>query len=361
MSAEAAAIPEPIVPPPLIDRGIEPGAPVLEVKDLAVGYARADGEPNIVVWDASLTLRSGRILGLAGESGCGKSTTALASIGYRAPGSRILNGTSKLGDIDLLSLSTGELRKIWGRRIAYIAQSASQALNPAITIGRQLAQPLTVHLGLHGKALRARQLELLEAVGLPDPPRALSRYPHQFSGGQQQRVAIAIALSCRPEVLLLDEPTTGLDVTTQARISKLLRSIVDNTGVAALYVSHDLSLLSTIADGLAVMYAGEVIEHTTADALRTRPRHPYTQALLDAVPRVHPAAAGRARAVLPGEVPDATSLPGGCRFHPRCPQAFGPCGSEGLEPALQMVGEPGPGRGVAVACHLWTPPSPQSE
>jgi peptide/nickel transport system ATP-binding protein len=317
VSTEAQAAHEPAVPPRPLERGIEPGAPVLRVEDLTVGYVRADGEPNVVVSDASITLRSGEILGLAGESGCGKSTTALAAIGYRAPGARVLSGTSRLGDLDLLSLSTGQLRSIWGRRIAYIAQSASQSLNPAIPVGRQLAQPLSVHLGLRGQALRERQLELLDAVGLPDPARVLPRYPHQFSGGQQQRVAIAIALSCRPEVLLLDEPTTGLDVTTQARISRLLRSIVDDTGVAALYVSHDLSLLSTIADGLAVMYAGEVIEHTSADALRTRPRHPYTQALLAAVPSVHQP---RAVSGIPGR-PPASVVGDACSFAPRCPYA----------------------------------------
>ena len=315
-ASEPARTPAPVPPRP-VDLGLTPGTPVLEVEDLSVGYVRADGTPNLVVWEARLTLEAGRILGLAGESGCGKSTTALAAIGYRAPGSRILSGTSKLRGLDLLTLRTDQLRSIWGRRIAYVAQSTSQALNPAITIGRQLAQPLTVHLRLSGEALRRRQLELLEAVGLPDPAGALKRYPHQFSGGQQQRIAIAIALSCRPEVLLLDEPTTGLDVTTQARISALLRSIIDDTGVAALYVSHDLSLLSTIADGLAVMYAGEVVEQTAADVLRRRPLHPYTQALLAAVPSVHQP---RAVSGIPGR-PPASVVRDACSFAPRCPFA----------------------------------------
>ena len=317
MTAGAPAPQEAALPPRPLDRGIERGSPVLSVEELTVGYLRADGKTNVVVADASLTLRAGRILGLAGESGCGKSTTALAAIGYRAPGSRVVRGRSKLGDLDLLALSTGQLRSVWGRRVAYVAQSASQALNPALTIGRQLAQPLAVHLKVRGQPLRDRQLELLEAVRLPEPARALARYPHQFSGGQQQRIAIAIALACRPEVLLLDEPTTGLDVTTQARVTALLRSLIDETGVAALYVSHDLSLLSTIADELAVMYAGEVVEHTTADALRTRPRHPYTQALLAAVPSVH-----RPRAVsgIPGR-PPAAVVHDACSFAPRCPYA----------------------------------------
>ncbi|MBD0291388.1 MAG: ABC transporter ATP-binding protein [Thermoleophilia bacterium] len=317
MSAEPVAAHDGAVPARPRDRGVAPGDPVLRVEGLTIGYVRADGQPNTVVYDASITLRSGRILGLAGESGCGKSTTALAAIGYRAPGARILEGRALLGEIDLLTLSTPQLRSIWGRRVAYVAQSASQALNPAIPVGRQLAQPLSLHLGLRGGALRERQLQLLDAVGLPDPERALARYPHQFSGGQQQRVAIAIALSCRPEVLLLDEPTTGLDVTTQARISALLRSIIDETGVAALYVSHDLSLLTTIADELAVMYAGEIVEHTSAETMRVRPRHPYTQALLAAVPSVRQP---RAVSGIPGR-PPATVVHGACSFAPRCPHA----------------------------------------
>jgi peptide/nickel transport system ATP-binding protein len=334
VSTNAEPAPDATVPARPLDRGIDPGSPVLEVAGLTIGYVRADGQPNTVVYDASLTLRAGRVLGLAGESGCGKSTTALAAIGYRAPGARVLAGTSKLGDVDLLSLSTPQLRSIWGRRVAYVAQSASQALNPAIPIGRQLAQPLMLHLRLRGDALRARQLELLEAVGLPDPRGALARYPHQFSGGQQQRVAIAIALSCRPEVLLLDEPTTGLDVTTQARISGLLGSIIEETGVAALYVSHDLSLLTTIANELAVMYAGEIVEHTSAEAMKLRPRHPYTQALLAAVPSVRQP---RAVSGIAGR-PPATVVHGACSFAPRCEHADDETRS--TKPELRAI-EPG--------------------
>jgi len=178
----------------------------------------------------------------------------------------------------LLALSTGELRQLWGARIAYVAQSAAAALNPAIPVGRQLAQVLETHLGLRGDPLRAGQLELFAGVGLPDPEGALVRYPFEFSGGQQQRIAIAIAIACRPEVLILDEPTTGLDVTTQARISSLVGSLVLREGIAALYVSHDLALLAAVTNRLAVMYAGEIVEQgSTAEVIR-RPAHPYTRA-----------------------------------------------------------------------------------
>jgi peptide/nickel transport system ATP-binding protein len=299
----------------------------LDIRELTVGYSRPDGQVNEVVWNVSLALEPGTITGLAGESGCGKSTTALAAIGYRSPGTRILGGTSLLGGVDLLKLDTRRLRAIWGRNVSYVAQSATTALNPAIPVGRQLAQPLAVHMGLRGAALRKRQVALLGEMGLPDPEAALSRYSFQFSGGQQQRIAIAIALSCNPKVLLLDEPTTGLDVTTQARISKLLRSLVSDWGVATLYVSHDLALLGTIADRLAVMYAGEVVEESSARAVATAPRHPYTQALIAAVPSAH---LGRAVAGIPGR-PPASVVRESCSFAPRCPHVVDACRAEHVE------------------------------
>jgi peptide/nickel transport system ATP-binding protein len=301
--------------------------PVFQVEDLTVGYTRSDGEDNIVVWKVGFELAPGEILGLAGESGCGKSTTALASIGYRAPGSRILSGSARLDGVDLLNLSAGKLRSIWGRRVAYVAQNATTALNPAIPIGRQLAQPLTTHLHLRGAELRKRQIELLHEMRIPEPEQALSRYPFQFSGGQQQRIAIAMALSCTPQVLILDEPTTGLDVTTQARISGLLRSLVREWGLAALYVSHDLSLLSTVADRLAVMYAGEIIEEAGSHAVARRPRHPYTQALLAAVPTAH---SRSSVAGIPGR-PPARVILDSCSFAPRCPHVVDACRSGYIE------------------------------
>jgi peptide/nickel transport system ATP-binding protein len=297
------------------------GDVVLDVRDLSVGYVRRNRSINHVVDEVSFKLERGTILGLAGESGCGKSTTALAAIGYRSPGSRILGGESRLDGIDMLRISTPKLRRIWGSRVAYVAQSAALALNPAMTVGRQLSQPLAVHLGLRGAASRARQLELLDAMGLPDPAGALRRYPFQFSGGQQQRIALAVALSCKPDVLILDEPTTGLDVTTQARITRLLRALVTDFGLGCLYVSHDLALLGTLADRLAVMYAGELIEAGPADAVVSKQRHPYTQALLGAVPSVR-----RPRFVvgIPGRPPTSV-VSDSCPYAPRCTYALPAC------------------------------------
>lgn len=298
--------------------------PVFDIKGLTVAYESPDGRDNIVVWQADLTLHAGTIVGLAGESGCGKSTTALASIGYRAPGTKIRAGAAVLDGVDLIKLPTSEVRPLWGKRVAYVAQNASTALNPAMPIGTQLAQPLQLHMDLTDGELKDRQLELLEAVNIPDPPAALKRYPHQFSGGQQQRIAIAIAISCRPDVLLLDEPTTGLDVTTQAKISELLRAIVADTGVATLYVSHDLALLSTVVDRLAIMYAGEVVEVGSADAVGHNPRHPYSRALLAAVPSVR-----RRRAVdgIPGRPPPSVVMDA-CAYAPRCPYVIDECRSD---------------------------------
>ncbi len=300
---------------------------VLDVQGLSVGFIRRDGSINRVVHEVSLALERGTILGLAGESGCGKSTTALAALGYRPPGSRILGGASKVDGVNLLELTSARLRAIWGKKVAYVAQSAALALNPALTIGRQLAQPLGIHLGLRGEQSRARQLELLGAMGLPDPAGALRRYPFQFSGGQQQRIALAIALACRPDVLILDEPTTGLDVTTQARITALLRSLVSDSRIGCLYVSHDLALLGSFVDRLAVMYGGELVEQGSAEAVARRSRHPYTHALLGAVPSVR-----RPRYVvgIPGRPPTSAVL-GSCGYAPRCPYVLEECRAAHVE------------------------------
>ena len=295
--------------------------PGLALAGLSVGYSSGDGDVDTVVWDVDLVLEPGTVLGLAGESGCGKSTTALSALGYRPPGARLLGGSITFGGVDLLEAPLAVLRSLWGRRIAYVAQDASRALNPALTVGRLLRDPLWQHLRLRGEPSRERQIELLEAVGIPDPKRSLGRYPHEFSGGQQQRIAIAIAISCKPQVLILDEPTTGLDVTTQARITSLLRSVIREAGVAALYVSHDLALLAAVADDLAIMYAGQIVERGRTDAVLRQPLHPYTRALLGSVP-----SATRSRIVhgIEGS-PPARVVREGCAFAPRCPLAEARC------------------------------------
>ncbi|MFC9354453.1 dipeptide ABC transporter ATP-binding protein [Arthrobacter sp. NPDC057013] len=293
----------------------------LEVRGLSVGYGQRNSDLKTVVSDVDFVLERGKILGMAGESGCGKSTTALAAIGYRPGAMQVPAGQSKLGDIDLLKIPLPQLRRIWGSRVVYMPQASSNALTPALTIGRQMAEPMEVHLGLKGRANYDRQIELLEEVGVPNPEAALRRYPHEFSGGQQQRINLAIALSCNPEVLILDEPTTGLDVTTQARIVKLLKRAIEKHQTAALFVSHDLPLLAEVADRIAIMYAGQVVESGPAMELMSSPEHPYTRALLAAVPD---ATGTRALSGIPGAPPSGV-VDGACPFVPRCPFSIKSC------------------------------------
>lgn len=275
----------------------------LGVDAVSVAYRRPDGSMAMVVSEVSLSLEPAAVVGLVGESGCGKSSLALACMGATPDGGVITSGRVTVEGFDLLTAQPEIVRALWGRHLAHVPQDPATSLNPAMRVGRQLAQPITTHLGLTGRQLRGRVIDLLGRVGITNPGQALRRYPHEFSGGQQQRIALALAISCDPRVLILDEPTTGLDVTTEARIVTLLKGIITDTRAAALYISHNLALISTVADRLLVMYAGEIVESgATPDVVRN-PRHPYTRALLAALPSAHQRRAVRGLAGRPPAEP----------------------------------------------------------
>ncbi len=300
-------------------------APVLEVEGMAVRYRTQE-----VCSDVTLSVRRGRSLALIGESGSGKSVTVLAVTGLLGTGGAINRGSVKLEGAEISRLSDKERRRqgLLGRKIGMIFQNPSRALDPVHTIGQQLNESLSL-TGLSGReALRRKGAEWLRHVGLPDPEEALTRYPHQLSGGQRQRAMIAIALASEPELLIADEPTTALDVTIQAQVLNLIRRLQRELNLALIIVTHDFGVVAAMADDVAVMYAGQVVETgPVADIIRD-PRHPYTRALLSSLPTGVPGARIEA---LPGSVPSALAMPTGCRFHPRCPLADQACAE--TEPA----------------------------
>ena len=301
------------------------GTPLIEVRGLRVDYGAGDGAVHAVV-DADLTLHSGTVLGLAGESGSGKSTLAYAMTRLlRAPG-MITGGEVLLQDggrtLDLLAATEDQLRELRWSRIAVVMQSAMHALNPVMTVGTQLTDVLRAHLpGLDSPARRERAGRLLEMVGIGAD--RLTSFPHQLSGGMRQRVMIAMALALEPAVVIMDEPTTALDVVTQREILQELTQLQQELGFAVLFITHDLSLLVEIADSIAVMYAGRLIEQAPAQSLYRAPRHPYTLGLLGSFPSLH--GPRRRMTGIPGSPPDLRNPPAGCAFHPRCRFAMDVC------------------------------------
>ena len=304
--------------------------PLLEVRDLHTHFFTDDGVVRAVD-GVSYALRAGETLAVVGESGSGKSVTALSILRLVAsPPGRIVSGAILFRGADLLELSEEEMRKIRGRRISMIFQEPMTSLNPVHTCGAQIAEVVELHEGASRDASHARAIEMLKLVGIPSPEQRANEYPHQLSGGMRQRVMIAMALACTPDVLIADEPTTALDVTIQAQILDLLARLRRELGMAVLLVTHDLGVVAETADHVAVMYAGEVVEHAGVRELFARPCHPYTAGLLASLPRL-----GERRErlrVIPGNVPNPARFPAGCRFHPRCPVAIDRCRIEAPEP-----------------------------
>lgn len=293
--------------------------PVLDVRALTVGTDRAD-----LVVDVSLSVAAGETLCLVGESGCGKSLTCLAAMGLTSePLVRRSGRISFLGR-DLSTLGENALADIRGRDMAMIFQDATAALNPVQLVGMQIAEVLVVHRGLNWKQAMVQAVDLIASVGIADPKTRASAYPHQLSGGMCQRIMIAMALACRPRLLIADEATTALDVTTQAQILKLMRELQAETGAAMIFVTHDLGVVAEIADRVAVMYSGRVVETAGVDDLFDRPKHPYTRGLMAC--RLHAATASQGRiAAIEGTVPSPAQRPQGCSFRPRCGYATDEC------------------------------------
>jgi oligopeptide/dipeptide ABC transporter ATP-binding protein len=312
-------------------------AKLLEVKNLETQFATSAGVVRAVdgvSWD----VEEGETVALVGESGCGKSVSALSVMRLVSePAGRIVGGEIVFKGRDLLKLSEEEMRDVRGRDIAMVFQEPMTSLNPVLTIGRQLTEGLEIHLGMTHEKATGRAVELLSMVGIPDPARRLTQYPHQFSGGMRQRMMIAMALACEPKLILADEPTTALDVTIQAQILELMQDLSRRLGVAMLIITHNLGVVARYADRVNVMYAGRIIERGTAAEIYADPRHPYTLGLLRSVPRLDEPIRAKLDPI-EGQPPDLTRLPPGCAFAPRCAFRVERCADV---PALEAIGAPG--------------------
>ena len=291
--------------------------PALELQGLRTEF-RIKGQWHAAVRDLSLRLMPNETLALVGESGCGKSVTAMSVMGLvKPPGGRVAAGRILLDGQDLAALPEPALERLRGDRMAMIFQEPMTALNPVMTVGDQVAESLRIHRGLSRRDALDRARGLFEEVKIPSAAARLGEYPHQFSGGMRQRVMIAMALACDPAVLLADEPTTALDVTIQAQVLGLLADLREKHRMAVLFITHNLGVVAQIADRVAVMYAGEIVESGPVRSLFAAPAHPYTRALFAAIPRLD--VPGQALAAIPGRVPALDAMPEGCRFAPRCP------------------------------------------
>jgi peptide/nickel transport system ATP-binding protein len=301
---------------------------VLTVEGLCTWFHTRGGVVRAVD-DVSFSIRAGETLAIVGESGCGKSVTALSIMRLVAPPGRIEAGTIRLGEVDLLRLAPGEMRRLRGNELAMIFQEPMTSLNPVLTVGRQIAETIELHQGLSRQAALARAVEMLRRVRIPEPRQRAYEYPHQLSGGMRQRAMIAMALACNPKLLIADEPTTALDVTIQAQILRLILDLQRETGTAVLLITHDLGVVAEVAQRVIVMYAGHKVEEASAEELFARPLHPYMRGLLASMPRDRllrgETGPDERLQEIPGMVPPLNALPPGCHFAPRCPRADALC------------------------------------
>jgi oligopeptide transport system ATP-binding protein len=296
---------------------------VLSVRNLQTHFYSEDYVVKAVD-NVSFDLRRGETLGIVGESGSGKSVTNLSILRLIPyPPGKVVGGEVLFNNQDLMKLSEKEMRKIRGKRIAMIFQDPMTSLNPFMTVGTQLMEITELHEGLSKVAARKKAIEMLDLVGIPDASRRIDDYPHQFSGGMRQRVMIAMALSCKPELLIADEPTTALDVTIQAQILELIKDLKEKTGTSVILITHDLGVVAGMTDHIAVMYAGKVVEYAPTTELFSTPKHPYTQGLLKSVP--DPLVEQEKLFQIPGMPPDLSNLPKGCPFSPRCSRVMDKC------------------------------------
>ena len=298
---------------------------LLQIDDLRVEFATRRGKA-MVLNGVSFEVHAGETLCVVGESGCGKSMTALAILGLvPQPPGRVAGGAVRFQGEDLVHATPERLRAVRGNRISMIFQEPMTSLNPVYTVGEQIAESLRLHAQLDRKAAHARAIEMLRQVGIPAPERRVDEYPHQLSGGMRQRVMIAMALACRPDILIADEPTTALDVTVQAQILDLLRRLQAEMNMSILFITHNLGVVAEIAHRVAVMYAGRVVEDAGVYDLFEKPTHPYTRGLLSCLPTAALLASGERLRAIPGNVPSVLSLPAGCTFAPRCALADDNC------------------------------------
>jgi oligopeptide/dipeptide ABC transporter ATP-binding protein len=320
---------------------------LLEINNLQTQFPTRDGLVRAVD-GVTFHIDSGELLGVVGESGCGKSITALSIMRLISPPGKIVSGEIIFDGQNLLKLSDAEMRQIRGDDIAMIFQDPMTSLNPVFTVGEQIAEALRLHRELSRKAAREATIQAMREVSIPDPARRVDDYPHQLSGGMRQRVMIAMALACDPKLLIADEPTTALDVTIQAQILELLDELRRNRELAVLLITHDLGVVAEVADRVAVMYTGRIVEESSVEELFARPKHPYTEGLLRSVPKLTAAGVARKERLetIEGTVPSPTNLPPGCHFAPRCPHRMPRCTEEEI-PLYDLEG------GVKVRCVLF--------